>query len=50
MQIFDKFLPFSSAARLRRCQRLLVAPPEESACEQSGDYEAAVCSRYQLYL
>lgn len=48
MQIFNKPLPFSSAARLLRRERFLVAPPEESACEQGGDYEAAVCSAYQL--
>lgn len=48
MQIFNELVPFSSAARLLRCERFLVAPPEESAREQGGDYEAAVCSAYQL--
>lgn len=41
---FRRLLPFSSATRLLRCERLLVAPPEEGVREQSGNYEAAVCS------
>lgn len=48
MQIFDKFIPFSSAARLHLCEPLLVAPPEEGAREQGGDYKAAVCNEYQF--
>lgn len=48
MQIFDKFVPFSSAARPLLCEPLLVAPPEEGAREQGGDYKTAVCNGYQL--
>lgn len=48
MQIFDKFVPFSSAARLLLCEPLLVAPPEEGAREQGSDYKTAVCNGYQL--
>lgn len=48
MQIFDKFVPFSSAARLLLCEPLLVAPPEEGAREQDSDYKTAVCNGFSL--